>query len=264
MSIDPRLAERRREVAEGHARRNVRRLLRFIAILTVVGGLVWLALSPLMSASRVRVAGVVASDTEAILAANGVTVGTPLVLIGAAAVEAELEADPWVVDADVQIDWPNDIVVRVEERVPRAWVETEGGWSRRAVDGGALPGPPEPDNTLGWVHLPLVTEDQAPSSEEVIGSVEFLDALPPDLATSTSVRLEGGELWAVVAGYQVRLGRAVEMRDKATSLVGLIATEPPSTATLVLIAPTRPAVMVPGGGVQAEETTGETAGETGG
>jgi hypothetical protein len=114
------------------------------------------------------------------------------------------------------------------------------------------------------VHLPLVTDDQAASSEEVIGAITFLDALPPDQATTTSVRLEGGELWAVVAGYQVRLGRAVDMREKATSLVGLIATRPPSTATLVLIAPTRPAVMVPGGGDQTGETTGGTAGETGG
>ena len=247
MTIDPRLAERRREVAEDHAHRNVRRLLRFLAVVLASGGLVWFALSPWMSVSRVRVAGVVSSQTAAILAEHDVVPGRPLVLIGAGEVKEAIEADPWVMVADVKLGWPNDVIVRVEERVPAAWVETAGGWSRRAGDGEAVPSGGRPDNSLGWVRLPTITDDEAPDSDLVLGSIEFVAALPPEIAKATAVRMNSGELWAVVAGYQVRLGRATEMREKAISLVSLMAEDIPMTSTLILVAPTHPAVSPAGG-----------------
>ncbi|MEX0865693.1 MAG: FtsQ-type POTRA domain-containing protein [Acidimicrobiia bacterium] len=255
MTIDPRLAERRREVAEDHAHRNVRRLLRFLAVVLASGGLVWFALSPWMSVSRVRVAGVVSSQTAAILVEHDVVPGRPLVLIGAGEVEEAIEADPWVMVAEVELDWPNDVIVRVEERVPAAWVETSGGWSRRAGDGEAVPSGVEPDNSLGWVRLPTINDDEASDSDLVLGCIEFVVALPPEIAKATAVRLDSGELWAVVAGYQVRLGRATEMREKAISLVSLMAEDIPRTSTLILVAPTHPAVSPAGG-----EGTGSEAG----
>jgi hypothetical protein len=54
-----------------------------------------------------------------------------------------------------------------------------------------------------------------------------------------------GELWAEVAGFQVRLGRAVEMRAKALSLAALIREQPAPGSILTLIAPTHPAVTPP-------------------
>ncbi|MCI0424583.1 MAG: FtsQ-type POTRA domain-containing protein [Actinobacteria bacterium] len=251
MTIDPRLADRRREVAEHKAQRNLRRLLRFLAALLVAGGVVWFLLSPWMSADRVRVAGVVASETELLLVRLGVVVGRPLVLIRAGVVETALEADPWVISADVDLDWPSDVVVRVVERTPRAWVETADGWTRRAEDGGAVPSAPEPDNTLGWVRMPHVPETEAATSEVVLGAIEFIHALPSDLARVTAVRFEEGELWAVVDGHQVRLGRETEMTAKAVSLVTLLTEDIPDGATLILVAPTHPAVA-PGPGEVTE------------
>ena len=75
MSIDPRLAERRKSVAEDNAKRNIGRLLRFLGTLAVVGGLVWLALSPFLSVSQVRTAGVASSDTHSTLVSEGVVAG---------------------------------------------------------------------------------------------------------------------------------------------------------------------------------------------
>jgi cell division septal protein FtsQ len=257
MSIDPRLAERRRVVAEDHAHRNIRRLLRFLLLLIGLGAIVWFALSPWVSVGRVRTAGVVSSDAAAILEAHQIVVGTPMILVRTGEVEGALESDPWVIEADVALDWPNDVVVKVTERVPRAWVETAGGWVRRAEDGFPVPSGIEPDNTLGWVRLPTVTEEDAVQSDLVLGSIDFLANLPPQIAVLTAVRLEEGELWAVVDGYQVRLGRATEMRQKAISLVSLMAEGLPKTATLVLIAPTHPSVI----GLVEGESDGSQAGE---
>lgn len=253
MSIDPRLAERRREVAEDHARRNVRRLLRFLSVLAAAGALVWLALSPHLSVARVSVAGALASEASGILAEHRVAQGTPMVLIQPGTVEAALEADPWVIAAEVRLQWPKDVVVQVTERVPRAWVQTANGWSRRAEDGMTLPSRSEPDSTLGWVHLPTVTSEDAPRSDLVLGSIEFLMALPPEMAAAVSIRLEEGELWAVVDSRQVRLGRPVSMREKAVSLVALLEEEIPKSAVLVLVAPTHPAVRPTPGEAEGDD-----------
>ena len=66
MTIDPRLLQRRKAVAEDHAARNVGRLLRFLAFATLLGALVWVALSPWMSVTQVRTAGIVTSDANAV------------------------------------------------------------------------------------------------------------------------------------------------------------------------------------------------------
>jgi cell division protein FtsQ len=189
------------------------------------------------------VAGVVHSSTAAILDEHQVIAGRPLILIETGEVVAEIERDPWVITADVDLVWPNDVVVRVVERVPRAWVETSAGWSRRAEDGGAVPGPAEPDNSLGWIRLPTITDAEAMGSAVVRGAIEFVASLPPEVARLTAVRLEAGELWAVVDGYQVRLGRETEMAAKAVSLLTLLGEGIPKSSVLVLVAPTHPAVL---------------------
>ena len=243
MAIDPKLMERRKVVAEDKARRNVGRLLRVLVVAGVVGALTWLALSPYLSVSEVRVAGVGVSDTYRTLAIERVVAGTPMILLRAGEVERALERDPWIAEADVDLDWPDTVIVRIEERVPAAWVETRGGWVRRAVDGVALPSPRDPDASMAWVQLRGIREGVAADAPEVLGALEFVVSLTPKLREGTLVRLEGdGELWAQVDGYQVRLGRPVDMSQKAMSLMALLETDPARNEVLVLIAPTHPAV----------------------
>jgi cell division protein FtsQ len=254
MSIDPRLIERRREVAEDRARRNVRRLIRFLMVLGLAGGLVWLFLSPLLSIKEVQTVGIVSSSTHQALVDEGVLAGTPMILIRTGDIAAGLERDPWVRDAVVELDWPNGVVVRVDERFPVGWVVTGEGWARRAIDGVALPSPGEPDETLPWIEFPEMEASEAGRSRHVLGALEFAAALPDDLRSGTRLRAEpNGELWAVVSGFQVRLGRPVEMQAKALSLAALLLEGPPAGSILNLIAPTHPATSVPGDGSIDEE-----------
>jgi hypothetical protein len=81
MTIDPRLAERRREVAEDRARRNVGRLIKFLGAAAMAGGLVWLFLSPWLSVASVTTTGIAASTAAAILAERGVVEGAPMIMI---------------------------------------------------------------------------------------------------------------------------------------------------------------------------------------
>ena len=246
MTIDPRLADRRRDVAEDRARRNVNRILRLLTVVAIVGGAIWLMLSPTFSVEAVEVSGVQSSGTRTVLAANKVVEGRPMILIRTATVEAELLDDPWVKGASVSLDWPRGVVVAVEERSPLAWVETADGWYRRAVDGVALPGEAVPDDTMGQIRLPAVSPDDAAESPLVLGALEFIDTLPVALGSNAIVDERSGELWGLVGGFEVRLGRPVEMADKALSLATLLQEPLAEGSVINMIAPTNPAVTPPG------------------
>jgi cell division protein FtsQ len=169
-----------------------------------------------------------------------------MILIRAGEVESTLESDPWIRESVVELDWPTDVVVRIEERVPAAWLETEEGWGMFAVDGVQLATAAEPDPALPWIRLGPIPLAETETSRAVLGSLEFIVALPAELRSGARVRTEpAGEIWAEVAGFQVRLGRAVEMAAKALSLAALLREQPAPGSTLTLIAPTHPAISPP-------------------
>ena len=260
MAIDPRLMERRQAVVEDRAHRSMSRLLRYLLLLALIGGLLWLAFSPWFSVRQVRTAGILVSDTHAILASHRVVAGTPIVLLRTGDVEESLLEDPWVAEARVHVSWPDEVIVRIVERVPVAWVQTAGGWDRRSLDGVALPGPIGPDDSLPWVHLPRVRSQYAEESTLMLGAVEFLSALPDDVSVETWVRIQDGELWATSKGREIRLGRPVEMNAKALTLLAMLDEDIPEEAVLVLIAPTHPAVTdVSDDLTDAEDSTTESS-----
>ncbi len=244
--MDPRLLERRKAVAEDSAKRNVGRLLKLIVVVISLGSLVWLAFSPWLSVSQVRTAGINASHANETLAANRVVAGTPMIMLRPDTVEQALESDPWVRSARVHRQWPNEVIVRVEERVPVAWFQTADGWARRDIEGVAVPGPSSPDDTMPWIRLPGLDDIDAESSLLVLGSAEFVASLPVSVHNDMTMHVKDGEMWAVVEGYQVRLGRPIEMASKAMSLFVLLQESLAEGSILVLIAPTHPAVQVPG------------------
>lgn len=253
MSIDPRLRERRNTVAEHNAKRSVTRLLKFLALCLIAGSIVWLFFSPWLSVGEVETSGVSMSATHSILVEKGVVAGTPTVSVRPGAVETALLDDPWIAAASLTVEWPDRVIVVVEERVPLAWVHTAGGWARRAIDSASLPSEGPPDEQMVRIDLPDLSDESAVESTELAGALEFVDSLPVRRHPGAVVTMTDGEFWATVAGYQVRLGRAVEMREKALSLDALLDESIPEGSVLVLIAPTNPAVMTP-----SSEGSGET------
>lgn len=262
MSIDPRLMERRKTVAEDNAKRNVGRLLKFLLTGVVVGAGVWLVLSPWLSISQVKAEGIGTSTAHAVLAENGVRAGTPMILVNASRVESLLLQDPWVAQATVDLDWPDKVTVEVVERIPVAWVRTEGGWTRRAVDGVALPSESQPDDAMARIDLAPISATEAESSIEMRGALEFVAALPHHLHTGTVVTYHDDELWARVSGHDVRLGRSDDMTEKALSLAALLEENPPAGSTLILIAPTNPAVTAPSDAAQRDISEQRDSGGT--
>ena len=241
MSIDPRLMERRKTVAEDNAKKSISRLLKFLVVVVLAGASAWLLFSPWLSVDHVDTTGIKASSANSILAESGVRAGAAMILIDPAKVESRLLDDPWIAKATVSRDWPDLVTVHVEERTPAAWVRAGEGWARRAVDGVALPSAAEPDDSLGRVDMPDVGEPETTTSPELLGALEFMAALDHDLHDGAVVTLQDGELWATVSGFEVRLGRADEMAEKALSLAALLEDGLEHGTTINLIAPTHPA-----------------------
>ncbi len=240
MSTDPRMAERRREVAELNARRSLRRLVWLLVVLVSLGGVGWVAQSPWFSVSELAVSGVVASDTDRILAETGVLQGRPLVTIRAGAVEEALQEDPWIAAADVRLILPNRVEVVVVERTPVAWVFSHGRWAVVSADVTLLRFDREPSFPrvlLGDASGRVSLED-----ERVRGAVGFLSALPAELATTATIMERDGELWAEVGSHTVRLGSPVDMDAKAAALVAIAGDDIAPGTLINLVAPTRPAV----------------------
>lgn len=263
-SIDPRIAERRREVREQRATGSLRKMLVVLALAVVVAAVVWTLRSPLFAVGRITVAGAATVPVEEILVGAGVATGMPLVTVDTGAAEEALLAHPWVKEAVVARSWPDELVVRIEERYPVAWARSGDGWVLLALDGTVLEAAPEPGDGA-----PVVTatggEPVASGGRAVEGALAFLDALRADLATGASVAV-GEDLVAVVVGFDVRLGAPVDMVDKARVLAAVIDTAPAAGSTITLVAPARPAIMPPGGpppvddGAGAEADTGAEAG----
>lgn len=257
MSVDPRLIERRKSVAEDNAKKSMSRLLKFLLFLLLAGSLLWLVFSPWLSIKQVTTSGILASNSHSVLTEEGVVAGTPMILASTSRVEERLLEDPWVAEATVRRVWPDEVTVEVVERTPTAWVRTEDAWARRAVDGIALPSESDPDEDMAWIEMSEMTDREATDSTELLGALEFVEALPTDLRPDTVVTRIDGEVWATVDDYQVRLGRAVDMTEKALSLDALLDEGIPEGSTVVLIAPTNPAVLTPDQVDQGEDGAGE-------
>ncbi len=148
-AIDPRIRQRRAEVARHRGRRRLRRIVVALVVAAIVAGAVALLHSPWASARVVTVRGVHPhTPTAAIVAAAGLIGHPPLVSVDPGASAARIEALPFVATATVQRRWPDGVVVTVTERVPTVqmagpkgtWAILDGSGRTLLVHPGATPG----------------------------------------------------------------------------------------------------------------------------
>ncbi|MDE0171597.1 MAG: FtsQ-type POTRA domain-containing protein [bacterium] len=242
MRVDPRIIRRRLEVAEEQARSRVRRSLTLLLAMAGAGCVAWFFASPLMSVRAVVVDGASRSAVDEILSGAKVVEGRPMVAIRVGAIEEHLVADPWIESASVKVVFPTTVEVAVREREPIAWIRLEDQWGLLA-DGGLLveyADSPTPIRSL--IRIPV--EDPglgaAVENENVSGALQFLGALPEDLARRSVAKVVDEELWVLVGYRSVRIGLPVEMEAKAASLVAMINTA--HGGVIDVTAPSRPAI----------------------
>ena len=236
--MDPRLAARRRTVAETRVRKGIRRLLVVLLVVGVAAASLALLRSGLFSLDRIDVQGESQTDPVAMIAALGIQAGVPLVEIDLDEAEEAIAADPRVVSAEVGRRWPTGLEISVVERFPVAWVDRGQGWEHLAADGVVLesgePGPVAPRIR------------STPQEERAVeAALQFVDALVAPLREGLVIDARTQELNATWNGLFIRLGRPTDMVEKARALEVVIADEPETGSEITLIAPERPAVLPP-------------------
>ncbi|MGH8934802.1 MAG: cell division protein FtsQ/DivIB [Acidimicrobiia bacterium] len=250
--MDARLARRRREVKEQGARAGLGRLVALLMVLGLGGLATWLLLSPWLAVEHIEVSGARHSDVAGALRSAGLGAGTPLVAVRPARLERALRSDPWVAEAQVTLVLPDRVEISVEERGALARIPLGGRWVLVAADATVLEGwdGQEPLPAIALDVGPLHPGDQADSAE-LRGALQFLQALPGDLHPGVEIRAEPPELWAVVAGRQVRLGHPVDMAAKAAVVAAvLMEGSVPEGGVVDVLSPKRPALRQPQSGVE--------------
>jgi cell division protein FtsQ len=245
-------------VQETRARTSLRRLLWVLATAVFGAILWWVVRSPMLSVSELTVAGAERAEVEDLVAEAGAGHGVPLVDIDTAAVEAVLEQDPWVAEATVVRDWPDAVHVTVVERAPAAMARAAGAMVVVAEDGVVVSDRPDPG--LAVIEVPERSPESLAGDRDVVGALEFLAALPDDVAVETVARFGAEGLEAIVRGYLVRLGPAVEGPAKAAALAAILATAPEPGSVITVMSPSRPAVLPPGAAPLDEGNGGSGSG----
>jgi len=122
VAIDPRIRQRRVEVARGQGRRRLRVVLVLVTVAVVAAG-AWAVLhGSLFSAKVLRVEGSTHTPAATVLATAGLAGHPPLLDVNPGVAAARLGRLPWVSTATVQRQWPDGVVVRIRERTPVAVV----------------------------------------------------------------------------------------------------------------------------------------------
>ncbi|MEZ5180433.1 MAG: FtsQ-type POTRA domain-containing protein [Acidimicrobiales bacterium] len=220
--IDPRLRDRRIEVARDRGRRRLRRVLALVAVLVVVGAAVAATRSPLLDVDRIVVRGVEGAQAEQVRDASGIALGDALVDLDAGAAARRIEQVPWVASATVARGWPDRVEVRVRARQPVAvagtgrravQVDATGRAIAPAVEGGELPTVDAAAPELG---------ERVPDGSRT--AVAVLAGLPEDLRAEVA-EVGGGarDLELVLRdGIEVAWGDDGQQTAKADALAALL------------------------------------------
>lgn len=260
-TVEPRIAERRRQVTEDRARRRLIWMVVALLVVVMAACAYWLVRSSFLSLESVHVEGALHSDPTATAESVGVVRGLPLISIDEQAIAEALATDPWVAGVDVRVRWPRSLVITVEERRAAAVITDGSSFAIVATDGMVVA---TVGNAPDAIHIDTRVPPPGSTVRDgaVLGVVEFVAALDDETAAATVVTIEAGTVSAVVLGHPVRLGRAVDMDAKARALQAVLATNLVPDASIDLIAPSFPAVANPQSQVEGEDES-QPEGEAG-
>lgn len=118
--VDPRLRQRRIDVARAEGRRRLRRAVVLVVLAVVFAIAIAVAFSPLLDVDRIEVGGATRTSVGAVLDAGGLELGSPLITFDASAVAEGVATLAWVSEVTVDRSWDGTIAITIVEREPVA------------------------------------------------------------------------------------------------------------------------------------------------
>lgn len=211
--------ERRRWARRRHA---WRWLLAALLAVGLCGAAIWLVLfSDHLAVDGVAVDGVESVREGEVRTAADVPVGEPLATLDLAAIESRVGTLAAVRSVDVSRQWPDAVLIRVEERMPVAVVSIGGEFRGLDAEGVVF------DRFRKVpVGLPRVEVDADVADDALVEAAAVVAALPEELAATVDhveVRTVDQVSLALRDGRTVRWGSADDSEQKAAVLTELIA-----------------------------------------
>ncbi len=204
------------------------RIVLAVALAAVaLGGAVWTVYhSELLSVSTIQVEGVDLLPRDAVrqaaLTAGGAPMGEPLVRVDTEAIEARVESLAAVRSAEVTRVWPDQLLIRVNERQVVATVELGGRIRGMDASGVAFR-----DYAKAPKGLPEIRTDQEVDTDTLREAGRVVTSLPTALQRKVGhVSVESIDRISLQLrdGRVVLWGSAEESADKARVLESLLAT----------------------------------------
>ncbi len=232
--MDPRIALRRRHVEATRLQRVGRRIVAGLAIVTAVLMGVWAVNTPMFSVRHIDVVGQTNAVVSTGLNSAGIGLGVPMLLADLGSAEDAIKLDPWVLDVELDRQFPDRLVVKVTERVEVAVLDSGLTVSADGRVMRAHAGQP-----LTRLHVGAAPEnsflDGAASK-----ALRLVTLLAP-IGEVTDVSWGSPGLVAWFAGVEVRFGEAQALETKA-AVAALMLPEVRPTEFLDVSVPERPVV----------------------
>jgi cell division protein FtsQ len=151
--------------------------------------------------AQLHLSGNARTRPDAIMATLGVKAGQSIFGINLAAARARLLTLPWVADAEIRRRYPDDISVRIVERVPYARWQTPNGMVLVERKGRVITG----NDTNEFDKLPLLLGDGAP--EHAGGFLEAVSRHRAIVARVKAYQYQSGRRWNLLldSGVVVKL-----------------------------------------------------------
>lgn len=215
--VDPRFRARRIAVRRDEGRHRLKRLLVLVGVAATALTAVVVLRSPVLDVDEIALTGANRLDHDELREVAGVDQGRPLLLVDLGAVEARLEALPWIADAEVTRDLPGTVAVAIREREAVAVVAGDGVTALVDADGRVLAAPTAADGA----HVQVRVDDAPPAPGRAVdrrlrGAIELagrLRANPPGAVAAvhlSPLRLELAEGGLVHLGDDSDLDAKVE------------------------------------------------------
>ena len=231
-AVDPRLEERRREVARSRRRKwwiGFGSLTG--AVLLILGG--WALLhSSLFSVRSLDVTGASALVHNDVVSASGITQGTPLISIDAASAATSIEAIPLVKAAVVQLRWPSTVSIAVTMRSPVAFVATAGRFARVDSSGRVIASSLNPPVRFSPVPLQMEVANVTPGKpgswlpDRAAAAVKVAAKIPAAVRGQVAKvvgNADGSVTLQMTAPVTFNLGNADKLHAKFSDVAAIIA-----------------------------------------
>jgi cell division protein FtsQ len=200
------------------------------AFVLLILGTIGAAYSPLFAVQRVEVIGTTQLDPTAVADALGDQIGTPLALVDDSAVKAALVQFPLVESYSLEARPPNDLVVRIVERLPVGVLQSSAGFT--VVDAAGVALSTTPDAPAG---LPIFDIRGGVHSDAFRAAGQVMRSLPDTVRSQvTAVAASTPDDVTFTLGAtntQVVWGSAEQSALKAVALAQTMVNRPPGTAS---------------------------------